>query len=260
MPRRIMMIALFLAAAAAMAMAVVTVPDTLPADDGEPSREMVVLRPAMPEGESTLPEVVAEFEMISAQVQDMEGMGKDVRVVLRDGPRDDPSERRIVDRMMDGIGRDRFMDDPGQPMGPSMRPMDAPEPRPVNPQGGMSVVVIDLPKATESDLGTVDTEFVQEVINYAVDNGMGDLAQNLSARLLANLASIFKTSNTINSLDTKANGEDDADEQDDFIFVDDTEEDGSDQPPMWADRPMPPASTADAPERPVQSQVLLLIL
>ena len=85
----------------------------------------------------------------------------------------------------------------------------------------------------DGDISEFDPGFVEDAIDYAMDNGMEDVAELLMKKLASYFESYMHTSLLICAMDTRASGiDDDCDEEADFELVDAEEEDPADPMPF----------------------------
>jgi len=85
----------------------------------------------------------------------------------------------------------------------------------------------------DGDISEFDPGFVKDVIDYAMDSGMEEIAELLMKKLAANYEAYLHTMMNIGAIDTRASGFDDhMDEVSDFELVDDDEEDPEDPLPF----------------------------
>ena len=221
MHRRILTLALLFAAVVSASL-VLAIDSESDATDSE--RETVIIVPQFPERGMDDVDMVAEFERLHHDVDRYDSEGKDVRVVMDMPPFDDPGKGRLVDHMMHEIGMEHFMFGPA----PEMPPKD-PVKGPAEPQ--MMIVHEEVSVPADPELGSFDPEFVQDVIDFALENGMDDLAARLAQRLAETTGYLLKVSNTVNALDTRASGlELDTDSDDDIEVVEDDEDEEDPMP------------------------------
>ena len=92
-----------------------------------------------------------------------------------------------------------------------------------------------IPVMVNEDISQFDAEFVKDAIDYAKDNEMSDVADILQKKL-SDYLSILRLTNSINSVDTRATGlfEDEEDDSDDF-YVEDEDEGDEDVPQYPSD-------------------------
>ena len=75
------------------------------------------------------------------------------------------------------------------------------------------------------DVSKFDPAFVEDVIEYAEEHGMSDVARRLAEKLAENYARYMDVLNDVYSLDTRASGvDDDQDDNSDFELVDEEDE------------------------------------
>ena len=87
-----------------------------------------------------------------------------------------------------------------------------------------------IPVMVDEDISAFDPEFVEDAIEYAKDNGMQDAADMLQKKL-ADYISVARASSLFNAMDTRASGFDDEETDDsDPITVEDEEEDEDPMP------------------------------
>ena len=131
--------------------------------------------------------------------------------------------------------------------GPQKRIEPRPEQRPMEPRSEQpeyqhdaspEVLSAHLKPMIDGDISEFDPGFVEDAIDYAMDNGMEDIAELLMKKLAANYESYLHTILHIGAIDTRASGfDDDMDEASDFELVDVDEEDPVD--PMPFSEPAP---------------------
>ncbi len=151
-----------------------------------------------------------------------------------DGPRPlgmMPGDMAPMDGGMDPQKRIEPRAEPG-PMGPRS---EQPE---YQHDASPEVLSAHLKPMIDGDISEFDPGFVEDAIDYAMDNGMEDIAELLKKKLAANYESYLHTILHIGAIDTRASGfDDDMDEASDFELVDENEEDPVD--PMPFSEPAP---------------------
>lgn len=140
------------------------------------------------------------------------------------GPRGqgaDGALQSMMDRPAPPAADMQFMDRPGEPMGP--RP-DSERPR-YNHDADPETMEDFINHMDERDISEFDPGFVADVIEFAEENGMEDVADRLSKKFYENFASYLDTLGSLSTMDTRASGMDDeSDEESDFEVVEDEEE------------------------------------
>jgi|GEM_PF-2600567 len=218
MSRESILITAVLAVIAVSCLVLLPGADSESLDEAMDESGTVVISPVPLTDESTASEVVAYFELISERIKHHEANGEKVKVFL-DKPTSPPMDPKLIEHMMDSIGREYFfgeMPPEGEPKG---LPPDDRFPK-------KDFKDLDtIPPVEEEDLGTNDPEFVKDVIVFAVDNGMEDIASELSDTLSKNMLAFLRTVNSISSADTRADGIESVEEDQDIELIEDPEED-----------------------------------
>jgi len=232
------LLAAFVVSALALALPVVE------SEDSEARMEfesMVILFPDAPPMDNGLPALVAEFEHINDRVRELTDEGKAVMIHMERPHHFNKDANRLIDHMMMAIGDDLFMEPPE---------LSEKGPR----HHGERMMEERIPAGDMDDLGTVMPEFVEEVIEFADRNDMQELAEQLRERMAQNILSAIRSANNINSANTKANGVDDAEDEDQIIIVE--EDDDEDEPVVFFN----PIEQETVPETPVLTPAAPLYL
>ncbi len=154
------------------------------AASGDETETVVIVSDPDPSAETA--EVVEEYAKIYSEVKHQEAMGRDVKVVAPDEPRDKPADP-LIDGMKDMVGKDRFV--PGDREMPEAEPKDVPDaPRegdapseareePPEKRDEPSCTVISLSEAEPAP----DPEFIQKVADLIEEIGAPDSAGDAKA-------------------------------------------------------------------------------
>ncbi len=189
----------------------------------EPS-ETVVIVPEVDSGGS-IEDTVLEYAKVSAEVHRQESMGRDVKVVDPGMPDSEP-ERKVVEKMKEIIGNDRFVpgdrhEEPARDQPGDMR--EHPEKKEMEPPS-------ERPAEQVRDTADVqpDSGFVEEIADYMDSTGDAKLAD--ASRVLRSIPwSILIDFNesfvAVTSLPSeRKDGVDDSDEEDADICIEEREE------------------------------------
>ena len=95
-----------------------------------------------------------------------------------------------------------------------------------------------IPVMIEEDISIFDPGFVEDAIEYAKDNGM-EMEANILSNKLSDMLSILRTVNLINSADTRANGLEIEDQNEDEIVIIEEVGEDEDVPLVFSDTPVP---------------------
>ena len=95
-----------------------------------------------------------------------------------------------------------------------------------------------IPVMIEEDISIFDPGFVEDAIEYAKDNGM-EMEANILSNKLSDMLSILRTVNLINSADTRANGLEIEDQNEDEIVIIEEVGEDEDMPLVFSDTPVP---------------------
>ncbi len=184
-----------------------------------PAETVVIVPETSPE--DSIEEVVLDYAKIASEVKHQESMGRDVKVVDPGMPDAEP-ERKVVEKMKEIIGNDRFV--PGdRDAGPPMDRVQSPEGRPEPSSEKQSEPV-------RNDMTDVrpDEGFVEEIADYMDSTGDAKLAD--ASRVLRNipwsiLIDLNESFVAVTSLPAdRKDGVDDADDDDADICIEEREE------------------------------------
>ncbi len=184
------------------------------------SRETVVIVPeATPDG--SIEEIVLDYAKIASEVKHLESMGRDVKVVDPGMPDSEP-ERKVVEKMKEIIGNDRFVpgDRDAEPQGERAQP---PEERSEPPAEKRTEPV-------RSDMADVqpDTGFVEEVADYMDSTGdakLADASKHLRSIPWSILMDMNESFVAVTSLPSdRKDGGSDADDDAEDICIEEREE------------------------------------
>ncbi len=185
-----------------------------------------------------IPGLVADFERMSHLTEKFKDEGKDARFILDRSEHGDSDRDRFIDHMVDKIGKEHFSNSPHDESNRPELPPDDRFPR-------LEVPPELFIESTADDLGKTNAEFVLDVIEFALNNGMEDIAMELSSTLSDNLEALFHTVNYINSADTRSSTLDEQEDDDGIIII--TEEEESEDTPPFADENILPIAKAPSP-------------
>jgi hypothetical protein len=163
---------------------------------------------------------------------ELQGPHRDPRGLESTGPSPGaPMNGEPREGMQLGDGRDRrAVQNPSQP-DMRMEPFGGQRPE-YEHDATPEMMSASLRPMIDGDISDFDPGFVEDVINYAEENGMYEVAEFLMKKLAAYFESYLHVTLHINAIDTRASGlDDDVDEAQDFEVVDDDDEDPEDPMP-----------------------------
>ncbi|MBE6518458.1 MAG: hypothetical protein E7Z70_02800 [Thermoplasmata archaeon] len=114
-----------------------------------------------------------------------------------------------------------------------------------------------IPIMVEEDLLQFDPDFVIEVVDFASKNGMEDEAERIISKMDSNLLAYFRTVNAVSSADTRANGLDESDDDEDMIFIEEEEDHEPESFIEGTELTLKPISLETSLQQPLQAILLL---